>query len=147
MQTRQPAADAMLSALMTVGRLMRQRQADDQLDPGMFWLLKTIAHKGPMRISDLATAVHLDVSTVSRHVAQVERTGLVARTADPADGRAQLVGITDDGQQLLDQAFQRRRDLLESTLSGWEPDDIVEFERLLGKFVSGISSRAPKDLS
>ena len=137
----------MLSALMTVGRLMRQRQADDQLDPGMFWLLKTIAHKGPMRISDLATAVHLDVSTVSRHVAQVERTGLVARTADPADGRAQLVGITDDGQQLLDQAFQRRRDLLESTLSGWEPDDIVEFERLLGKFVSGINSRAPKDLS
>jgi DNA-binding MarR family transcriptional regulator len=145
MQTRQPAADALLSALMTVGRLMRQRQADDQLDPGMFWLLKTIAHKGPMRISDLATAVHLDVSTVSRHVAQVERTGLVARTADPADGRAQLVGITDDGQQLLDQAFQRRRDLLESTLSGWEPDDIVEFERLLGKFVSGINSQTSKD--
>jgi len=37
MQTAQPAADAMLSALMTVGRLMRQRQAEDQLDPGIFW--------------------------------------------------------------------------------------------------------------
>ena len=147
MQTAQPAADAMLSALMTVGRLMRQRQADDSLDPGIFWLLKTIAHKGPLRISDLAAAVSLDVSTVSRHVAQVERSGLVARTPDPADGRAQLVGITDDGQQLLDQAFQRRRDLLESTLSGWEAGDIAEFERLLDKFVSGINSRTTKDLA
>ncbi|HEY5979619.1 MAG TPA: MarR family transcriptional regulator [Microlunatus sp.] len=147
MQTAQPAADAMLSALMTVGRLMRQRQADDQLDPGIFWLLKTIAHKGPLRISDLASAVHLDVSTVSRHVAQVERTGLVARTADPADGRAQLVGITDDGQQLLDQAFARRRELLESTLSGWGTDDIAEFERLLVKFVDGVNSQTSKDLS
>jgi DNA-binding MarR family transcriptional regulator len=147
MQTAQPAVDAMLSALMTVGRLMRQRQAEDQLDPGIFWLLKTIAHQGPLRISDLAAAVHLDVSTISRHVAQVERTGLVARTADPADGRAQLVGITDDGQQLLDQAFQRRRDLLESTLSGWEPGDVAEIERLPDKFLTGINSPNLKDPS
>jgi len=87
------------------------------------------------------------VSTVSRHVAQVERTGLIARTPDPDDGRAQLVGITDDGQQVLDQAFQRRRELLESALSGWERDDIDEFERLLGKFVSGVNSQASKEPS
>ncbi len=135
----------MLSALMTVGRLMRQRQTDDQVDPGTFWLIKTIAHTGPLRISDLAGAVHLDVSTVSRHVAQLERTGLVVRTADPADGRAQLVGISEDGQELLDQAFQRRRSLLESTLAGWEPTDIAEFERLLAKFVDGVNSQTSAD--
>ena len=130
---------------MTVGRLMRQRQTDDQVDPGTFWLIKTIAHTGPLRISDLAGAVHLDVSTVSRHVAQLERTGLVVRTADPADGRAQLVGISEDGQELLDQAFQRRRSLLESTLAGWEPTDIAEFERLLAKFVDGVNSQTSAD--
>jgi DNA-binding MarR family transcriptional regulator len=147
MQTAQPAADAMLSALMTVGRLMRQRQADDHVDPGTFWLIKTIAHKGPLRISDLAGAVHLDVSTVSRHVAQLERTGLVVRTADPADGRAQLVGISDEGRELLDQAFQRRRALLESALAGWEAADIAEFERLLAKFVDGVNVQTTADPS
>jgi DNA-binding MarR family transcriptional regulator len=147
MQTAQPAADAMLSALMTVGRLMRQRQADDHVDPGTFWLIKTIAHKGPLRISDLAGAVHLDVSTVSRHVAQLERTGLVVRTADPADGRAQLVGISDEGRELLDQAFQRRRALLESALAGWEAADIAEFERLLAKFVDGVNVQTAADPS
>ena len=147
MQPAPPAAvDAMLSALMSVGRLMRQRQAEDQVEPGTFWLLKTITHRGPLRISDLATAVQLDTSTVSRHVAQLERSGLIARTPDPADGRAQLVGLTDDGQGLLDRAFQRRRELLATTLSGWAPDDIAEFERLLAKFVADLDSQAPKDL-
>ena len=84
---------------------------------------------------------------MSRHVAQLERSGLVERTPDPDDGRAQLVGLTDDGQQLLDQAFQRRRDLLESALAGWEPADIAEFERLLGKFVTGVNSQTSKDPS
>jgi DNA-binding MarR family transcriptional regulator len=147
MQTARPAVDAMLSALMSVGRLMRQRQADDQVEPGTFWLLKTISHRGPLRISDLAAAVQLDTSTVSRHVAQLERTGLIARTPDPADGRAQLVGITDDGQRLLDRAFQRRRELFATTLAGWAPDDITEFERLLTKFAADLNSQAPKDLS
>lgn len=143
MQTARPAVDAMLTALMTVGRLMRQRQADDQVDPGTFWLLKTIAHQGPLRITELATISHLDTSTVSRHVAQLERNGLVDRSPDPADGRAQLVGISTDGQHQLDQAFERRREILESTLAGWESDDIATFERLLTKFVSGVSTEVP----
>jgi DNA-binding MarR family transcriptional regulator len=140
MQTAQPAADAMLTALMTVGRVMRQRREDDTVDPGTFWLLKTISHRGPLRITELASSTHLDTSTVSRHVAQLERNGLVERTPDPADGRAQLVGISPDGQEQLDEAFQRRRRVLENTLADWESDDVAEFERLLGKFVQGIDS-------
>jgi len=144
MQTARPAVDAMLTALMTVGRVMRRRQGDDAVDPGTFWLLKTISHRGPLRITELATATHLDTSTVSRHIAQLERNGLVERTPDPADGRAQLVGISVGGQQQLDEAFQRRRDVLESTLADWDADDIADFERLLVKFVSGINNE-PED--
>lgn len=139
MQTATPAVDAMLSALMTVGRTMRQRQGGDAIDPGTFWLLKTISHRGPLRITELATATHLDTSTVSRHVSQLERNGYVDRTADPADGRAQLVGISAGGKQQLDQAFERRRAILEDTLADWASADIAEFERLLTKFVTGLN--------
>lgn len=135
----------MLTALMSVSRAMRQRQADDDVDPGTFWLLKTIAHRGPLRITELASVTHLDTSTVSRHVAQLERNGLVQRTPDPADGRAQLVAISEIGQEQLDQAFHRRRQILESTLDGWASDDVTEFERLLSKFVDGIESRLQAD--
>ncbi|MFT4164415.1 MAG: MarR family winged helix-turn-helix transcriptional regulator [Microlunatus sp.] len=139
MQTATPAVDAMLSALMTVGRTMRQRQEGDAIDPGTFWLLKTISHRGPLRITELAAATHLDTSTVSRHVGQLERNGYIDRTPDPADGRAQLVGISADGKQQLDQAFGRRREILESTLADWPATDITEFERLLTTFVAGLN--------
>ena len=139
MQTARPAVDAMVTALMSVGRVMRQRQTADSIDPGTFWLLKTISHRGPLRITELATSTHLDTSTISRHVAQLERNGYVARTPDPADGRAQLVGISAVGQAQLDQAFQRRRDVLEATLAEWDERDVDEFERLLTKFVEGIN--------
>ena len=140
MQSASPAVDAMLTALITVGRTMRQRQEDDAIDPGTFWLLKTISHRGPLRITELAAATHLDTSTVSRHVSQLDRNGYIDRTPDPADGRAQLVGISTAGQQQLDQAFERRRALLENTLAEWEPSDVTEFERLLSKFVAGINN-------
>lgn len=130
--------DAMLTALLTVGRAMRQRQGDDTLDPGTFWLLKTIVHQGPLRVTELAAATRLDTSTVSRHVAQLDRNGLIERMADPTDGRAQLVGISADGQHRLDEALERRREILATTLAGWDPDDVAEFVRLLGKFVDGI---------
>jgi DNA-binding MarR family transcriptional regulator len=140
MQTARPAVDAMVTALMSVGRVMRQRQSADSIDPGTFWLLKTISHRGPLRITELAASTHLDTSTISRHVAQLERNGLVDRTSDPADGRAQLVGISPTGQDQLDQAFTRRRDVLEATLAEWDEHDIAEFERLLSKFVAGINN-------
>lgn len=144
MQTARPAVDAMLTALMAVGRAMRQRQEGDAIDPGTFWLLKTISHRGPLRITDLATATNLDTSTVSRHVAQLQRNGFIDRTPDPADGRAQLVGISVGGQHQLDQAFERRRAILENTLAEWGPADIAEFERLLSKFVAGITNDTPQ---
>lgn len=145
MQTVQPAVDAMLTALMTIGRIMRHRHSDDAVDPGTFWLLKTVSHRGPLRVTELAAATSLDTSTVSRHVAQLQRNGLVERSPDPGDRRAQLVGISAEGQLQLDQAFRRRRELLAATLAGWEPSDIAEFERLLGKLVNGINSEASQE--
>jgi DNA-binding MarR family transcriptional regulator len=141
MQAAEPAVDAMLTALMSVSRAMRQRQADDSVDPGTFWLLKTISHRGPLRITELAAFTHLDTSTVSRHVTQLQRNGMIERTPDPADGRAQLVAISASGQAQLDEAFQRRRQILATTLDGWASDDVTEFERLLSKFVAGIDAR------
>ncbi len=134
------AVDSVMHALMSVGRLMRQRVEGDVLDPGTIWLLKSLAAAGPIRITELATATNLDTSTVSRHITQLERTGLVLRTPDPADGRAQLIALTDHGRQQLDAGYQRRRALLATSLTGWDQRDIDTFQRLLAQFVAAIDT-------
>ncbi|GAA1836155.1 MarR family winged helix-turn-helix transcriptional regulator [Microlunatus capsulatus] len=134
--------DSVLGALMTVGRSMRQRVAGDDLDPGLFWLLKNIAAEGPLRVTELAGCTNLDTSTVSRHVAQLHRAGLVERTPDPDDGRAHRLQLTDTGRSRLHDAFERRRTLLRRALGSWEADDVAELDRLLGRFVSDIDDLA-----
>jgi DNA-binding MarR family transcriptional regulator len=132
------AVDSVMHALMSVGRLMRNRSSADELDPGTFWLLKTLSSEGAMRVTDLATFANLDTSTVSRHVAQLHRSGLIERTPDPADGRAQRVGLSSEGLRTLHDAMDRRRALLRRSLAGWDNDDIQQLDRLLARFVGSI---------
>lgn len=142
MHVAEPAtADAVLHGMMSVGRMLKNGlPGRDQLDPGTFWLLKAIATHGPLRVSEVAEHVSLDPSTVSRHVAHLERSGLIERTADPGDRRAQLIAASATGRSRLHAAYQQRRDLLARSLADWDPRDVAEFERLLTKFVHSVES-------
>jgi DNA-binding MarR family transcriptional regulator len=139
------AVDSVIGAIYAIGRLMRQRTASAELDPGSFWLLKTLDQQGPLRVTDLAGCAGLDTSTVSRHVAQLERTGVVARTPDPDDRRAQLVQLSDSGRDRLRQAMTQRRALLAASIQSWPQDEINQFARLLDRFVSDIENTTPQE--
>lgn len=135
------AVDSVLQAVMTIGRLMRQRVPSDSLEPGAFVFLKHVQANGSPRLTELATYAGLDVSTVSRHVTHLHRQGLLDRAADPADKRASRVTLSALGEQRLQDAVARRRALLAHALDGWDPTDIDHLDRLLNRFVSGIEGR------
>jgi DNA-binding PadR family transcriptional regulator len=50
-------------------------------------------------------------------IQRLERLGLVARLADPDDGRAALIGITEHGQALLDDRKRIRRERLTALMA------------------------------
>jgi DNA-binding MarR family transcriptional regulator len=130
--------ESVLYALMTIGRLMRQRVHGDDMEPGTFWLLKTLAASDAMRVTELAVIANLDASTVSRHVQQLHRAGLIERTPDPSDGRAQRVAISAEGRTLLHEGLARRRALLGKSFETWDKTDIEALDTLLARFVGDI---------
>ena len=138
--TTTPAVDDVIGAIHAIGRLIRQGVAGGDLDPGSFWMLKTLTSTGPLRVTDLASHANLDISTVSRHITQLERSGLVARTPDPEDRRAHLVELSESGRDRLHNAMAQRRALLTAGLSHWPAEDVAEFARLLDRFVSDIDT-------
>jgi DNA-binding MarR family transcriptional regulator len=121
---------------------MRQRRQGETLDTGSFWLLKTLATSGPQRLTDLAAYAGLDVSTVSRHVAQLDSAGLIERIPDPADGRAQRVELSAAGAARLDAVLSTRRSLLEQCLESWDPHELEQLDRLLTRLAADIEASA-----
>jgi DNA-binding MarR family transcriptional regulator len=64
-------------------------------------LLQVLAEHSPVRVSELAARQRLATSTVSGLIGQMIGSGLVARAVDPADRRASVVTLTDDGRAQL----------------------------------------------
>ena len=138
--TRHASVDSLMHVLLGIGRLMRQRGQGETLDTGSFWLLRTLSASGPLRVTDLAACANLDASTVSRHVAQLHNAGLIERTPDPVDGRAQRVKLSDAGADRIETALRARRALLEKSLELWNPSELDQLDRLLTRFAADVEA-------
>jgi len=132
--------DAIIAAMMSIGRLMKTRLGDG-IDPGTYHLLHALHGTGAVRVTDLAAACRLDTSTVSRHVAGLERNGLVARRPHPDDGRAQAVDLTERGRRTLEQANHARKQLVTDLLADWPAEDVADLTRLLTVFAAHAEAK------
>ncbi|MFF9201018.1 MarR family winged helix-turn-helix transcriptional regulator [Streptomyces sp. NPDC014986] len=63
-------------------------------------VLDTLASSGPKRLTELVRTEQISQPGLTQLVTRLERDGLVERRRDPADGRAVLVHITDDGRRI-----------------------------------------------
>ena len=80
-------------------------------------VLATLRDIGPRRITELAESEGIAQPTVTTLVGRLERDGLVERRADPADARAVLVHLSDDGLERLDAMRAAREAVLEKRLA------------------------------
>lgn len=62
--------------------------------------LDAVSHLGPISLNRLAAELVVDKSTACRVVALLEDRGWLVRTADPHDGRALRLQLTDEGRAL-----------------------------------------------
>jgi DNA-binding MarR family transcriptional regulator len=81
----------------------------------------------------------LDVSTVSRHVKQLEDAGLLTRTEDPGDGRVSRLNITPQGRALLEEAMGARAAAIEEGMAGWSERDRATLTTLLTRLANSLS--------
>lgn len=108
---------------IAVGRISRRLRSGGggELSLGLISALATIGKEGPIRLADLAARERISAPSATRIVAELEAQGLVTRTADPADGRAQLVAVSDAGQAMIVEARSARVALLAELLERIDP--------------------------
>ena len=145
---REEFGDALVRSFKLMGAVkQRAPRVHPKVDPIGYPLLFNLRDE-PRRVSEIAERVHLDISTVSRQVNALVGQGLVAKVADPSDGRAQMLTLTDEGRQMLIDVRARRNAWLAEVVTGWSDDDLATFDTLLTRFADDVEAHplfAPKD--
>ena len=92
-----------------------------------------------LRLTDLAARLGVDAPTVTRKVQQLEREGLLTRSADVLDRRASRLALTTEGKRTIERVLKARRRWLQSLLVGWDDDELGTFGALLERFADAIN--------
>jgi DNA-binding MarR family transcriptional regulator len=114
-------ADELLRSAARLSRWASQH-ADLGLPYAQARVLALVDDLGAARITTLAEADHCSQPSMTAQVHRLEADGLVARTPDPADARATLVGLTADGAAVLARLRRARGAALAPVLDAVRPD-------------------------
>lgn len=130
-------------------RLMAK--AGVRIDPSVFLVLRRVSQNEPLRLTELAKLLGVDVSTASRAVKRLELDGLVVKTLDERDGRALALGLSRDGRKLLRRLRAARHEMMLEVFATWSCDDLASLAPLLERaaqdlqthFLTGMSETPP----
>ncbi|WP_371321545.1 MarR family winged helix-turn-helix transcriptional regulator [Pseudomonas yamanorum] len=118
------------------------REAGIALDRALFPLVVLVERLGPIGVVELADRVGRDYTTVSRQVAKLESLGLVDRQESAEDRRVRESVITPEGKAMTDRVDEARTRMGMAIFANWEPQDIDDLVRLMGKFAADLNDDA-----
>jgi DNA-binding MarR family transcriptional regulator len=107
------------------------REVHPDLESSAYGLLVRLDECGRQRATELAAYIGVGKATMSRQLRALEDLGLVAREPDPADGRAWLVHLTEEGRDRFRTVREARRGRYVRQLARWDPREVAELARLL----------------
>jgi DNA-binding MarR family transcriptional regulator len=85
--------------------------------------INRVCREGPLRLTALAAKEGISQPSMTQLIKRLERQDLVTRLADPEDGRAALIGITEHGQEVIDDRKRVRRERLVELLATLTPEE------------------------
>ncbi|GEM30537.1 hypothetical protein NN3_15440 [Nocardia neocaledoniensis NBRC 108232] len=136
-------AQGLIRELYYMGRAIRAALShpdEGDLLPGGVGVLGSLEARGPSRQVDLAADLCISQSTLSRHVAELVNSGNIARHADPLDGRATLISITDQGSDLLLRVRESRARGLRAALSEWTEAEAEQATAVVQKLRNSLAA-------
>ncbi len=119
------AADRIHSAAIRLLRYVRREDQASGLSAPQLSVLSVLVFQGPQTMSELAAIEQVRAPTMSKLVADLERRGLIERSADRDDGRISRISASRKGRALLEEGKRRRLARLVAALSKLKPAEIA----------------------
>ncbi len=127
-----------------IGRMAMKRAAPtlelSHLD--VIEAVRRISETGEVTVGAVADMMHVDPSRSSRLISELVQGEFLVRSVSQADARRAVVELTEKARAYFREAQSVKRDIIESIVADWSPEDIAHFGRLYLKFVDEFEQRA-----
>jgi DNA-binding MarR family transcriptional regulator len=145
------ASDPIGFLIVDLARLFRQAferaVAVEGLDltAGEARTLLHLSHRGGIRQSALAERMRVEPMTLSNFLDRLESRRLIRRAADPRDGRAKQVTITEMAKPLVARIAALAASVRGHATRGLSPGEVEAFRRTLQALRTNLSDSAERD--
>ena len=107
--------------------------------PRGYQVLATTSAEGPKRQLDLAAQLGVDRTVMTYLLDDLEEAGFVERRPDPADRRARLISVTEDGLGLIDRTVNCLDAAEDEVLGALPAQDRTVFRDMLQRLTAAAT--------
>ncbi|MGO2936114.1 MAG: MarR family winged helix-turn-helix transcriptional regulator [Glutamicibacter arilaitensis] len=127
----------LLDELARSSRILRVFSHMDQTDPEVsnasHHVLKTPNSREPTHAADLAQFLGIGTAAMSRHLAELEDSGLVAKRSSKIDARRHVLWVTEAGRAKLEFRDRLRLERMRGLLPDWDPERLTQISQALSE--------------
>jgi DNA-binding MarR family transcriptional regulator len=139
---RKRVVEELVKELYGLGTVRRElaRHALAELGTQGFTALAAVHVHGPIRVSEVASRLSVDLSVASRQLRALARAGYVTSEPDGEDRRALLLTTTDAGRRALQESHRRMVHVFGDALDGWTEAEVAALSAALARLSADFAS-------
>ncbi|WP_422658866.1 MarR family winged helix-turn-helix transcriptional regulator [Paenibacillus sp. EC2-1] len=103
----------------------------DDITPVQYSILEYIAVSQPVTLSQISECKHISMPNTSRELKKLTEKNLCEKFDVAEDRRKQFIRLSEAGQAMMNEAFQRIGSRFLSRLSDTSPEELEEINRAL----------------
>jgi DNA-binding MarR family transcriptional regulator len=111
--------------------LYEKLTAQSEITPRQFGAMLTLYQRGTLTLTELATHIRVDRSTLGEMINRMSDRGLIRKESNDADRRSATVTLARSGEQTLLRLVSGAAQLQEELLAPLPPDDRAHFLRCM----------------
>lgn len=109
----------------------------------MWRVMSALLDEDEQRLGDLSRLTAIELSTLSRVTASMDRLGLVGRRRSGEDARAVLITLSKEGRRIAEAVVPRALHWESAAVAGMSEDEVRTLKALLQRLYGNVEGRDP----
>ena len=110
---------------------LSQNIITDAITPVQYKILEYLKVSQPVTITEISDCHHMSLPNTSRELKKLQEKNLIEKISDTEDRRKHYVRLTEDGEQMMDEAFRCIEVRFQHLIQDVSEEDLEEIKHAL----------------